>query len=90
VDAAIEAATSADASAAETIRDLVTRLEARSADAADARARLELAERAESTLGGELEREREQRRRIQEEASRLREELEAERSRGFWRRLFGG
>ncbi len=89
VDAAIEAATSADASAAETIRDLVTRLEARSAEAADARARLELNERAESTLRGELEREREERRRIQEVASRLREELEAARSRRFWRRLLG-
>lgn len=99
VDAAIDAAGSADASAAETIRDLVTRLEVRSAEAADARARLELTERAESTLRGELEREREERVRVQEEAGRLREELrrrppplpiEAERSKGFWRRLFGG
>ena len=90
VEAAIVAAGSADASAAETIRDLVTRLEARSAEAADARARLELTERAQSTLRGELEREREERRRIQEEAGGLRDELEAERSRGFWRRLFGG
>jgi len=90
VDAAVDAASSAGASAAETIRDLVARLEARSAEAADARARLELTERAGSTLRGELEREREERRRIQEVASRLREELEAERSRGFWRRLFGG
>lgn len=90
VDAAIEAAGSADTSAAETIRDLVTRLEARSAEAADARARLELTERAESTLRGELEREREERQRAQEEANRMREELEAERSKGFWRRLFGG
>ncbi len=90
VDAAIDAAGSADASAAETIRDLVTRLEARSAEAADARARLELTERAESTLRGDLERERAERVRAQEEAGRLREELEAERSKGFWRRLFGG
>ena len=89
-EAAIAAAGSADASAAETIRDLVTRLEARSAEAADARARLELTERAESTLRGELEREIDERQRIQEEASRLREELETERSRGSWRRLFGG
>jgi hypothetical protein len=90
VDAAIDAASSADASAAETIRDLVTRLEARSAEAADARARLELTERAESTLRGELERERAERARVQEVAGRLREELEADRSKGFWRRLFGG
>jgi hypothetical protein len=26
---------------------------------------------------------------LQEEAQRLREELEAERSKGFWRRVFG-
>ena len=90
LDAAIDAAGSADASAAETIRDLVTRLEARSAEAADARARLELTERAESTLRGDLERERAERVRAEEEAGGLREELEAERSKGFWRRLFGG
>ena len=76
VEAAIAAAGSADASAARTIRELV--------------ARLELAERAQSALRGELEGEREERRRMGEEAGRLREELEAERSKGFWRRLFGG
>jgi hypothetical protein len=76
--------------AARTIRELVARLEARSAEAADARARLELAERAQSALRGELEGEREERRRMGEEAGRLREELEAERSKGFWRRVFGG
>ena len=90
MEAAIEAAGSADASAARTIRELVTRLEARSAEAADARARLELAERTQSALRGELEGEREERRRMGEEAGRLREELEAERSKGFWRRQFGG
>ena len=90
VDAAIDAAGYAEPSAAETIRDLVARLEARSAAAADARARLELTERAESTLREELEREREVRRRVQDEARRLREELEGERSKGFWRKLFGG
>ncbi len=52
--------------------------------------RLELTERAESTLREDLERERSERREAQEEARRLREELEAERSKGFWRRLFGG
>ena len=45
--------------------------------------RLELTEVAESTVREALERER-------EENQRLREELEAERSKGFWRRLFGG
>jgi hypothetical protein len=64
-EAAMTAAGSADASsAARTIRELVARLEARSAEAADARARLELAERAQSALRGELEGEREERRRM--------------------------
>ena len=59
--------------------------------------RLELSERAESTLREDLERER---RRAEEERARadaererveeLRRELEAERSKGFWSRLFGG
>jgi hypothetical protein len=78
---------------AEVIRDLSTRLEQRAAEAADLRARLELTAQAESTLQEQLERERVRADRlddIQEENERLREELEAERSRGFWRRLFGG
>lgn len=87
VNAAIGVAEGADLSAADTIRDLVARLEARAAEAADAKARLEFTERAESALREELERERS---RAQEEASRLRAELEAERGKGFWRRLFGG
>ena len=58
MEAAMAAAGSADASAARTIRELVARLEARSAEAADARARHELAERATSALRGELEGER--------------------------------
>jgi hypothetical protein len=35
-------------------------------------------------------RERERADRLQEEANRLREELESERNKGSWRRLFGG
>ena len=59
--------------------------------------RLEITETAESTLRADLERER---RRAEEERARadserdraeeLRRELEAERSKGFWSRLFGG
>ena len=59
--------------------------------------RLEITETAESTLRQDLERER---RRAEEERARadaerkraeeLRQELEAERSKGFWSRLFGG
>ena len=61
---------------AEVIRDLSTRLEARAAEAASLRTRLELTAEAESTL--------------KERVAKLEEELEAERSKGFWRRLFGG
>ncbi len=59
--------------------------------------RMEITQRAESTLREQLEWERENTRmqrgradaeRVQLEA--LRRELEAERSRGFWRRVFGG
>jgi hypothetical protein len=59
--------------------------------------RLEITETAESTLRADLERER---RRAEEERARadserdraeeLRQALEAERSKGFWSRLFGG
>lgn len=45
--------------------------------------RLELTEVAESTLRDQLERERER-------ADRLERELQQERSKGFWERLFGG
>jgi DNA-binding CsgD family transcriptional regulator len=72
------------------VRELTSELIRTSSEAADLRARLELTERAESSLREDLERVREERQRHQEEAERLREELEAERSKGFWRRLFGG
>jgi hypothetical protein len=55
-----------------------------------AEALAELTERTESSLREDLERVREERQRHYEEAERLRAELEAERSKGFWRRLFGG
>jgi len=60
---------------AEVIRDLSTRLEERAAEAAGLRARLELTAEAESTL--------------KERVAKLEAELEAERSKSFWRRLFG-
>jgi excisionase family DNA binding protein len=59
--------------------------------------RLELTEAAESTLRESLEREREradeERQRadsLEKRAEQLRDELAAERSKGFWSRLFGG
>src|SRR5215204_95329 len=111
--------------AVDVLRETLTSLEMHMAQNADLRVRLELAERAESTLREELERERQERveaqwragsfeqersetqqrvtqltqehdqleeehSRLQSEAERLREELEAERSKGFWARLFGG
>src|ERR687890_811682 len=79
------------------ICDLTDRLLRISAEAAELRTRLELTFKAESTLQEERdrlrqdwERERQERQQAQEEAQRLREELVAERSKGFWQRLFGG
>jgi DNA-binding transcriptional MerR regulator len=62
-------------SIAETMQNLAERLAEEAARAAEFRTRLELTEKTESTL--------------REENERLRAELEAERSKGFWRRLFG-
>src|SRR5215210_5401914 len=111
--------------AVDMMRETLTSLEMHMAQNADLRVRLELTERAESTLREELERERQQRieaqrragsleqerseaqlrvaqlteehaqfeeehTRLQSEAERVRDELEAERSKGFWARLFGG
>jgi chromosome segregation ATPase len=108
--------------AVDMLRETLASLETHIARNAELRARLELTERAESTLREGLERERqehldsvqrerserleaqqrvedlakehaqleEDHSRVQGEVERLREELEAERSKGFWARLFGG
>jgi chromosome segregation ATPase len=111
--------------AVDMLRETLTSLEMHMAQNAELRARLELTERAESTLREELERERQERleaqgravslerersetqqreaqltqkhaqleeehSHLQGEAERLRDELVAERSKGFWARLFGG
>jgi DNA-binding transcriptional MerR regulator len=68
---------------AELIRDLTAQVVERSSEAADLRARLQLTERTQSSLEEEA-------RALREERDRLRAELEAERSKGFWQRLFGG
>jgi DNA-binding transcriptional MerR regulator len=68
---------------ADLVRDLTAQVVERSSEAADLRARLQLTERAQSTLEEET-------RELREERDRLRAELEAERSKGFWSRLFGG
>jgi septal ring factor EnvC (AmiA/AmiB activator) len=111
--------------AVDMLRETLSSLEMHMAQNAELRTRLELTERAESTLREELERERQERleaqrrtgslerersesqqrvtqltqehaeleeehARLQSQAERLRDELEAERSKGFWARLFGG
>ncbi len=67
----------------ELIRDLTTQIVSTSSEAAHLRTRLELTERAQSSLEAEAQA-------LREERDRLRAELEAERSKGFWARLFGG
>jgi excisionase family DNA binding protein len=52
--------------------------------------RLQLTEQTDSTLRETLERERQRADRLEEQLSAEREKLEAERSKGFWSRLFGG
>ena len=83
--------------AAEEARELRERVQDLQRQLGRVEGRLELTERTESTMREDLERERarseEERRRADAERERaedLRRELEAERSRGFWRRLFGG
>ncbi len=53
-------------------------------------ARLQTTEEALSTLEEQARALRKERDRLREERDRLVAELEAERSKGFWRRLFGG
>ncbi len=78
-DAAADPAASSDV---EVLRELLLRLEARTHEAGDLRARLQLADKAESTLREVLARERER-------ADRLEAELLEERGRSWWRRLIG-
>ena len=73
----------------EAMRDLAIRLETRSSEAAELRTRLELTEHTQSTIEEERNRLAESLRQAEEEAETLRKELEAERSKGFWKRLFG-
>ena len=62
---------------------MAARLERRAEEAAELRTRLELTESAHTSVEEEA-------RVLREERDRLRAELEAERSKGFWARLFGG
>jgi DNA-binding transcriptional MerR regulator len=65
------------------VRDLTSQLVSTSAEAAHLRTRLQLTERTQSSLEEEAQA-------LRGERDRLRAELEAERSKGFWARLFGG
>jgi hypothetical protein len=73
----------ADTNVVSWIVEMSARLEERAAEAAELRTRLELTERAHSTLEEET-------RELREDRDRLRAELDTERSKGFWARLFGG
>jgi excisionase family DNA binding protein len=65
------------------------RLETLSRELGRLEGRLQLSEQAESTLRETLERERERADRLEEELRVEREKLEAERTKGFWQRMFG-
>jgi excisionase family DNA binding protein len=78
-------------------REALARVEALQRELGRLEGRLELTERTESTMREErerlladLERERERADRLEGRAEQLRSELEAERNRGFWARLFRG
>jgi DNA-binding XRE family transcriptional regulator len=73
----------------EAMHDLAVRLENRAAEAAELRTRLELTEQTQSTIEEERNRLAESLRHAEEQAETLRKDLEAERSKGFWQRLFG-
>ena len=73
----------------EAMHDLAVRLENRASEAAELKTRLELTEQTQSTIEEERNRLAESLRQAEEQAETLRKELEAERSKGFWRRLFG-
>ena len=72
----------------EAMRDLALRLENRASEAAELRTRLELTAQTQSTIDQERIRLQEQLQRKEERVEELQRELEAERSKGFWRRLF--
>ena len=65
------------------IRDLTAQIVETSTEAARLRAQLQLTEQTQSSLEEEAQT-------LRDERDRLRAELEAERSKGFWSRLFGG
>ena len=73
-------------SIADVVRDLAARLEERTAEAVEYRTRLEITERAQSTVEEEARVLREENERLRSELVGLREKPEG---RSWWRRLFG-
>jgi hypothetical protein len=71
-------------------REVLSKVEILQRELGRLEGRLQITEVAESTLRESLERERVRADRLEEQAGRLRDELEAERTKGFWARLFGG
>jgi excisionase family DNA binding protein len=75
---------------AEEARELRERVEALQRELGRLEGRLELTERTESTMREERERLERLLEEERTERRQLQEELDADRSKGFWRRLFGG
>ncbi len=73
---------------ADVVRDLAVRLEERTAEAVEYRTRLEITERAQSTVEEEARALREENERLRSELDGLRERPDERRS--WWRKVFGG
>ncbi len=73
----------------ELMREAMLRLEARAAEAADLKARLQLTERTESSLREDLARERERADNLQKQLDRERERARRLAAQPWWRRLLG-
>ena len=85
-----ETSTEATSKSAEEARELRERVEGLQRELGRLEGRLELTERTESTMREERERLEQLLGEERAERRRLQEQLDAERSRGFWQRLFGG
>ena len=85
-----ESSTEETSRSAEEARELRERVEGLQRELGRLEGRLELTERTESTMREERERLEQLLGEERAERQRLQEQLDAERSRGFWQRLFGG
>jgi excisionase family DNA binding protein len=85
-----ESSTEETSRSAEEARELRERVESLQRELGRLEGRLELTERTESTMREERERLEQLLGEERAERRRLQEQLDTERSRGFWQRLFGG